>query len=76
VAQAGARAMRAGRRMVVPGLRNRLLLFAERFTPRGVVLRVVEWMQSRRGQRSEVRGQREVDRGQRSEDREPGAGGG
>ncbi len=48
VAEAGARAMRAGRRMVVPGLRNRLLLFAERFTPRGVVLRVVEWMQSRR----------------------------
>jgi uncharacterized protein len=48
VAEAGVRAMRTGRRMVVPGLRNRLLLFAERFTPRAVVLRVVMWMQRRR----------------------------
>jgi short-subunit dehydrogenase len=48
VAAAGVRAMLAGRRMVVPGLRNRVLLFAERFLPRGVVIRAVKWVQSRR----------------------------
>ena len=40
--------MRRGTRMVVPGFRNRLLLFAERFAPRGVVIRAVKWMQNRR----------------------------
>ena len=48
VAQAGLRAMRAGRRMVVPGLRNRLMLFMERFVPRGFVIRVVKWMMQKR----------------------------
>ena len=48
VAEAGVRAMRAGRRVVVPGWRNKLLLFLERFTPRGVVLRATEWMLRRR----------------------------
>lgn len=48
VAEAGVRAMRAGRRMVVPGWRNRLMLFLERFAPRGAVIRAVKWMMRRR----------------------------
>jgi short-subunit dehydrogenase len=48
VAAAGLRALRAGRRMVVPGWRNRLLLFMERLTPRGLVIRAVKWMMQRR----------------------------
>jgi hypothetical protein len=32
----------------VTGFRNRFLLFAERFLPRGVVIRAVGWMQSKR----------------------------
>jgi hypothetical protein len=48
VAEAGVRAMRRGKRLVVPGFRNRLLLFLERFAPRGMVIRSVRWMQSRR----------------------------
>jgi short-subunit dehydrogenase len=48
VAEAGLRAMRGGRRMVVPGWRNRLLLFLERFSPRWAVIRAVKWMMSKR----------------------------
>lgn len=48
VAEAGARATRAGRRLVVPGWRNKLLLFLERFVPRGLVIRAVKWMQQKR----------------------------
>jgi hypothetical protein len=48
VAEAGLRAMRRGRRMVVPGWRNRLLLFLERFSPRWMVLRAVKWMLQKR----------------------------
>ncbi len=48
VAEAGVRAMHRGKRMVVTGFRNRLLLFAERFVPRGLVMRSVMWMQNRR----------------------------
>jgi short-subunit dehydrogenase len=48
VAAAGLRAMRNGQRMVVPGWRNRLLLFLERFLPRGVVIRGVKGMMQRR----------------------------
>jgi short-subunit dehydrogenase len=48
VAAAGLRAMRTGRRMVVPGWRNRVLLFLERFLPRGVVIRAVKGMMRRR----------------------------
>ena len=48
VAEAGVRALLAGRRMVVPGWRNRLLLFSERFAPRGAVIRAVKWMMRRR----------------------------
>lgn len=48
VAEAGVRAMRAGRRLVLPGWRNKLLVFLERFAPRGVVIRAVKWMMQRR----------------------------
>jgi short-subunit dehydrogenase len=48
VAVAGVRAMQRGQRLVVTGFRNRLLLFLERFAPRGLVIRAVRWMQSRR----------------------------
>jgi short-subunit dehydrogenase len=50
VAEAGVAAMKAGRRMVVPGWRNRLMLFAERFLPRGAVIRAVRWMQGKRSE--------------------------
>jgi short-subunit dehydrogenase len=48
VAVAGVRALERGRSLVVTGWRNRLLLFGERFLPRGVVIRAVHWMQSKR----------------------------
>jgi hypothetical protein len=48
VALAGLRAMKRGKRMIVTGFRNRALLFAERFLPRGLVIRAVRWMQSKR----------------------------
>ncbi|AWM36330.1 Sulfoacetaldehyde reductase [Gemmata obscuriglobus] len=48
VAEVGLRAMKAGRRMVVPGWRNRMLLFLERFAPRGIVIRAVKLMLWRR----------------------------
>lgn len=48
VAAAGLRALRAGRRLVLPGWRNKLLVFAERFAPRGLVIRAVKWMMSKR----------------------------
>jgi uncharacterized protein len=48
VAEAGIRAMKAGRRLVLPGWRNKLMVFLERFVPRGVVIRAVKAMMSRR----------------------------
>jgi short-subunit dehydrogenase len=48
VAEAGVRAMMRGQRLVVTGLRNKLLLFAERFTPRGTVIRAVRRLQEKR----------------------------
>ncbi|HEV3383898.1 MAG TPA: SDR family oxidoreductase [Gemmata sp.] len=48
VALAGVRAMKRGKRLIVTGFRNRALLFAERFLPRGMVISAVRWMQSRR----------------------------
>lgn len=48
VAEAGVRGMMRGKRMVVTGFRNRVLLFAERFVPRGLVIRAVRMMQERR----------------------------
>lgn len=48
VAVAGVNGMRRGKVLVVPGFRNRLLIFLERFAPRGVVMRAVRWMQEKR----------------------------
>jgi short-subunit dehydrogenase len=48
VAEAGVRALKSGKRMIVTGFRNRALLFAERFVPRGVVIRAVRKMQMKR----------------------------
>jgi short-subunit dehydrogenase len=48
VAEAGVRAMKQGKRMVVTGFRNRALLFAERFVSRGMVVRAVRRMQEKR----------------------------
>jgi len=41
-------ALMAGKRLVVPGFRNRLLIFAVRFTPRSVILKMVKGFQSKR----------------------------
>jgi short-subunit dehydrogenase len=48
VAEAGIRGMMKGRRMVVTGLRNKLLIFAERFAPRQMVIGAVRRMQEKR----------------------------
>ncbi|VTU01315.1 short-chain dehydrogenase reductase sdr : Short-chain dehydrogenase/reductase SDR OS=Haloferax larsenii JCM 13917 GN=C455_07747 PE=3 SV=1: adh_short [Gemmataceae bacterium] len=48
VAEAGVRAMRRGQRLVITGLKNKLLIFAERFLPRGVVIRAVRSLQDKR----------------------------
>jgi short-subunit dehydrogenase len=48
VAEAGVRGMRRGKRLVIPGFANRLLIFAERFLPRRVVTAAVRWMQRKR----------------------------
>ena len=48
VAAAGIRAMKRGRRLVVTGFRNKALLLAERFIPRGLVIRAVRGMQEKR----------------------------
>ena len=48
VAEAGVRGMMRGKRLVVTGTRNKLLLFAERFLPRGMVIRAVRRLQEKR----------------------------
>ncbi len=48
VAEAGVKGMKRGKRMVIPGLRNKMLIFFERLAPRGAVIRVVKWMQQKR----------------------------
>lgn len=45
VARQGLAGARRGQRLVVPGWRNRLGLIAVRFAPRGLVLKIVRWMQ-------------------------------
>ncbi|MBX7165067.1 MAG: SDR family oxidoreductase [Pirellulales bacterium] len=47
VARCGYRGTLAGRTVVVPGLMNKLGVFAVRFTPRNVVTRIVYWLMSR-----------------------------
>jgi len=48
VAEAGYRGLMACRRVVVPGLANRLVTFALRFAPRRTVLKAVAARQSAR----------------------------
>lgn len=48
VAEIGVAAMKRGTPVVVPGFGNKLLIAAERFLPRGVVVRGVRWMQQKR----------------------------
>jgi uncharacterized protein len=48
VAEAGVRGLMRGKRMVVTGFWNRVLLFAERFAPRGLVIGAVRRMQVKR----------------------------
>jgi hypothetical protein len=48
VAEAGLRAMRRGRPLVIPGWRNRLLIFLQRVAPRVLVIRAVRSMLAKR----------------------------
>jgi hypothetical protein len=48
VCDAAYRATMTGRRLVVPGFLNRLLVFAVRFAPRRLVLRIVRRFQQKR----------------------------
>jgi hypothetical protein len=48
VAEAGVKAMRQGKVLVIPGWRNRLMIFLERVTPRWLVIRAVRWMLGKR----------------------------
>jgi short-subunit dehydrogenase len=47
VARAGYRGLMRGKRMVVPGVMNRILPFAIRFSPRWMVARVSRFLQER-----------------------------
>lgn len=48
VAEAGVRAMRRGKRLIITGFRNKLMIFAERLIPRGLVIRAVRSLQDKR----------------------------
>jgi len=48
VAEAGVRGMDRGKVLVIPGGRNRLVIFLQRFAPRAVVVRAVRWMLGKR----------------------------
>lgn len=48
VAKAGYRGFRAGKLLVIPGLHNRLGVFAVRLLPRGLVRKFVRWVQQPR----------------------------
>lgn len=45
VAEFGYRALMAGKRVAIPGWRNRMLAQSVRFTPRRIVTRIVNWAQ-------------------------------
>jgi uncharacterized protein len=53
VAQAGYDGFMAGKRLVIPGLGNKLVSSLPRFLPRGLVLRALESYQRGRGRRAE-----------------------
>ncbi len=48
VAAAGLRAMRRGSAVTIPGWRNKLMIFLQRFVPRSLVTRTVRWMLAKR----------------------------
>jgi len=48
VARAGYEGFRAGRRLVIPGLVNKLVVQSLRISPRRLVTRIVRGMQKRR----------------------------
>lgn len=48
VAAAGIRAMKHGKPVAIPGLRNRMMIFLQRFVPRSAVIRTVKWMLRKR----------------------------
>ena len=48
VAQAGYRGLMAGKSVVIPGFRNRLLAFSVRLTPRAMVTQIVRGIQEKR----------------------------
>lgn len=48
VAEMGVAGMNRGKALVIPGTRNRLLIFGQRFIPRSWVVRVARWMQEKR----------------------------
>lgn len=48
VAEAGLAALRQGQPLAIPGWRNRLAIFLQRFVPRSIVVRSVRWMLRKR----------------------------
>jgi uncharacterized protein len=48
VAEAGVRGLLRGQPLVIPGLRNKLLVFGNRLVPRSWVIRLVRWLQEKR----------------------------
>ena len=44
----GVAGMKRGKVLVIPGGRNKLLIFLQRFAPRSAVIQVVRWMQEKR----------------------------
>jgi short-subunit dehydrogenase len=58
VAQAGYDGLMSGKRLVIPGLGNRIVSFLPRLLPRGFVLRSIENYQQGRGRRAEPRKKR------------------
>jgi uncharacterized protein len=53
VAQAGYDGFIAGKRLVVPGFGNKIMVFLPRLLPRGVMLRAIDRYQSGRGRRAD-----------------------
>jgi short-subunit dehydrogenase len=49
VAEYGFMAMMQGKRLAIPGLVNKMMVFFIRFIPRGWVLKIVRWMQEPKG---------------------------
>jgi short-subunit dehydrogenase len=47
VARAGYAGLRRGKRLVIPGLANRLLVQSQRLAPRRLVTKIVRWLQQR-----------------------------